>query len=40
MNEKEEELCFLEREIVKDANRKSLIPNQLQIRRGRRTVIV
>ena len=32
--------CFLEREIVKDANRKSLIPNQLQIRRGRRKVIV
>jgi len=36
----EEELCFLERKIVKDGNRKNLIPHQLQIRRGRRKVMV
>ena len=39
-SEKEEELCFLEREIAKDGNRKNLTPHQLQIRRGRRKVIV
>lgn len=40
LSEKEEELCFLEREIAKDGNRKNLIPHQLQIRRGRRKVMV
>lgn len=34
-------MCFHEREIVKDRNKKDLIPNQLQIRRwGRRKVMV